>query len=403
MTEEKDYVSIEWLWYNFPGFKYVVDTLTNYIFSNRLIGANDEESIKLDNFLSSTNIQGVSNFSVIRDAVRYSLVYGQGGIRWLSNKDGIVFVPFDKNAVLTSENMDYKALTDIEGYLISRNDQYKFDIEDKNNFEINLDKDNLTLDEFKNQIVSKDDQFIILPVDRFVNLRMDTTKPKGEPPMWHDRQRVQLLSTVYDRLIHDLNYDGPGRLALFLRDGLISENSGMNAGELFAQTNKAKKEYQARVRNDTTKFADAFAKSNSRSTIVVPNVVDKLTPLPNQIKSVDYIDISQQLLETVANNYSSNPAVLGIGKMSGNVSMAGQLSVFMHNTIIPQRELFARQINAILSEKIGISKITFDKYEETDTGIDAENKSKVLANYNTLLEAGKEDLAEAYLAKRFMI
>ena len=82
---------IDWMIENLPTLPYVVGKVIDFIFSNG-ITTGDENLDKnvLMPFLYKHNVQGVTNYSVLQNAIMQSLLYGKCGIRWLDEDKGIV-------------------------------------------------------------------------------------------------------------------------------------------------------------------------------------------------------------------------------------------------------------------------------------------------------------------------
>ena len=64
--------------------------------------------------------------------------------------------------------------------------------------------------------------------EKFVNLRVDTSTPKGSSVFDSDIQRVLLIASVYKRLLYDIEYDGAGRLIFWADNANSNEESSNN-------------------------------------------------------------------------------------------------------------------------------------------------------------------------------
>ena len=80
----------------------------------------------------------------------------------------------------------------------------------------------------KRNICFKNNDNILLPPEKFVNLRVDTSTPKGSSVFDSDIQRVLLIASVYKRLLYDIEYDGAGRLIFWADNANSNEESSNN-------------------------------------------------------------------------------------------------------------------------------------------------------------------------------
>ena len=76
-------VSIDWMLENLPGIDYVMQRLLNYMFSNGITtGAGEDADAVLDNWLyDQRNLQGATNYSVLRSILRDAILKGECGMR----------------------------------------------------------------------------------------------------------------------------------------------------------------------------------------------------------------------------------------------------------------------------------------------------------------------------------
>ena len=352
---------IEWLIANLPTLPYVMDSYLNFVFSNKLTTGNEElDNSVLNPFLYRTNAKGVTNYSVIREAVKNMILYGKCGIRWLDDESGIVSVESNRYTSLTRQDKEFYGFYRTVSYAVSTDEEEPISLGQE---PIELDRD-----EFKRtgRIVSKNKDYIVVLPEDFVNLRTDTSKENGISKLQEDKQRLTLIGNVYQRLNYDIVYDGPGRLIFWLKDNFLNGGDiDVSANEILDQSSEAKNLRAERAKDEIKKMATEIKGSSSDNVILASSYFeDKFEHIPRVTKATEFLEYLQMKEGSIiAQCIGITPELIGLGDVSGNVSMEKIIDNAMVNVIIPLREAVATQFSPMLSQKLGVPKIYFDKYE----------------------------------------
>ena len=351
---------LEYLINNLPTLPYVLNQYINFVFSNNLTTGNEEQDETiLKPFLYKINAKGVTNYSVIREAVKKRILYGKCGIRWLDDENGIITVDADRYTSLMSEDKQFFGFNRTVGYAISVNEDNRISLGKK---PIKIDKNKFM--ETGQLISSNKDILIALPED-FINLRTDVSKENGTSCLEQDIQRLHLLANVYERLNYDIEYDGPGRLIFWLKDNFLDGGSiDISAGQILDQTEGAKDMRAEKARQEIQQMAKDIKDSSSDNVILASSYFDRMEHIPRVTKATEFLEYLQMKEGSIiAQCIGITPELVGLGDVSGNVSMEKIIDNSMMNSIIPLREEIATQFSPMLSEKLGVNKIYFNKYE----------------------------------------
>lgn len=367
----KEWQALNWLYHNLPSLSYIIDKIINNTFSNGLTCWDDtlsEEQNKvneeiLQSFLYAKNKEGMTNYAVLKNSERFSMVFGKYGVRYLSLEDGLVGVDGRFYATMEEESTEYRGFDELVGYALSTNKTPM----DK----IDLDQEKLKFDRalFERQGILYDDnqKLLLLTDELFANIRFDTTRQEGQSKLAFDKQRVRLLANFYERMNYDIVNDGPGRL-LFWLDGDVPQGSDeqpKSTGEVVSDLSKDKRARNAQAMKDATDFANLIKNSDSDNVFLMPARFNKeYKHLERQTKATELLTWAQANEGTImAEVFGISPILAGVGKISGNISTEKHIDNSMLNDIVPIRENLAIQINALLADKLGVPKIYFDKYE----------------------------------------
>lgn len=353
------YEQIDYFRKNLPTLSYVENQFLNFLFSNGLTtGEEEQDKNILKPFLYSHNIMGVTNYEVLRSAVIESREYGRCGIRWLSYEDGIILVPHDRYTSLQIWDTEYKGFKRTVAYAVALTEEAVVTGEEP----LEIDRE-----EYENtgQLITKNKDIIIVSPEEFINLRNNTSKENGESIFERDLQRFKLLSQVYERLNYDIKYDGPGRVIFWLKDDIISNTSNeMSTGEIISQLSNEKDKRAEKAHKELEQIANAIKNSTSDNVILSPSMFeDKIDHLPRVTKATEFFDWLDQEGVIIAQNFGISPGLIELGNVSGNVSMEKIIDNAMVNDIVPLRESIAVQISHVISSKLGVQKIYFNKYE----------------------------------------
>lgn len=351
---------IDWMIDNLPTLPYVIGKVIDFIFSNG-ITTGDENLDKdvLMPFLYKHNAQGVTNYSVLQNAIMQSLLYGKCGIRWLDEEKGIVTENYRNYISVMREDDEYKGFRFPVCYAMSADDTEPISLGTK---EIDLDE---ALFLKTGELMSKDGKIIVEIPDNFCNLRNGTDHENGLSCLLRDKQRLKLLGAVYERLNYDIQYDGPGRLIFWLKDGFAKGDTiDLSASQVLDESSSSKADRADKARIEAQRLGQEIRNSKSDNVILASSIFDKMDHLPRVTKGTEFLEYLQMKEGSIiCQCFGLTPELIGLGDVSGNVSMERIIDNAMTNTIVPMRERFATQISPMLSEKLGVPKVYFDKYE----------------------------------------
>lgn len=384
--------AVDYLVHNLPTLQYVRSQVINFLFSDGLTTGTEAGDRKLDAWLYDTNIRGDTNISVLMEAVSESLVYGKNGVRWLSEEDGIINVRSCNYGAIKEDNEEYYGFKDVIGYIVSLDDQKIWDIETD---EIQFDQDVL---EKQGVIIDKDRKIILLSKEEFLNMRMETSTTDGESVLNFDRQRIEMLVNLYERMNYDIEYDGPGRIIFRLKEGYKSTGANeTSTSELLDNSLNGQKARTELVENEIRKVAGEIKYSTSDNIIVVSDMFEDFEHLPRVTKTTEFLTFLQDNEGVIMSQvFGIPPALLSLGKLSGNISMEKIIDNAMLNVIIPMREKIAVQISNFIAPKIGVEKIYFDKYNMKQSNDENDTRVKVVDMIVKLTAAGYTSLADKF-------
>lgn len=344
---------------NLPTLPYVVDQLLNFIFSNGLTtGDENLDETVLKPFLFAHNIKGVTNYSVLREGIKESMIWGKCGLRWLSEEDGLVCIPHTQYTSVIAKDDSYLGFDKTVFYIASTDPSLPVEVGPE---PIKFDEQEFIQHQ---RLVSEDGRTFVIHPDDFTNLRNDTTVENGTSRLMKDRQRLYLLEQIYERLNYDIKYDGPGRLIFWTKDGFMSGEVEMGAGEILNQSPEAIDDRKEKAKREVKELLEQIKGSSSDNIIAVSSMFEKMDHLPRVTKATEFLEyLTMKEGSIIAQCFGIVPELIGLGDVSGNVSMEKIIDNAMTNTIVPMREAFATQLSPMISSKLGIPKIYFDKYE----------------------------------------
>lgn len=355
---------IEWMIANLPTLPYVKKQYLAFMFSNGLTcgdEAVDEERLKP--FLFKQNIKGVPNYQVIRQAIMHAKLYGKCGLRWLSEEDGMVIVPHQSYITVFDDDEKYGGIKRPICYALSYEEGKPISLGSKS---IKLDEAEF-LD--KGRLVSKNKDVIIELPENFVNLRDDLGTEDGVSCLAQDMQRLQILCNAYKRLNYDINYDGPGRILLKVKDDVFGGGAiDHSAGEIVNNMTVSKTSAANKVKQEAAEIAREIKSSSSDQVISLSSVFEDIEHIPRVTKATEFLDyLTKKEGSIIAQCLGITPELIGMGDVSGNVSMEKIIDNATMNTIVPEREYFATQFSPMIAGHLGVEKVFFDKYELKQT------------------------------------
>lgn len=377
-----DRLNMDWLVKNLPGFDYVLNRLMNYIFSNGLTTGNDDDDVKLDEWLfEERNLEGTTNYNVLRDVIAEAHSTGECGLRM---KDGNLYhYPKGKYGIITRKD---EGIQEVLAYFIKKDGK---EIEGDYRF-----KDLDTVVDYESIArYFEDTGFILLSPGEFVNVRNNTKELQGVNPFTHDRQRLNLLLSVYERLNYDIDYDGPGRILLHTKDGFVEgDENDISSGEVLENDHETR--YQA-AKAEVKRIATDIKTSSSDNVIVLSgNFEDDITHLPRTTKATEFFGWLEEEVVIISEILGMSPTLMETGKLHGNISVEAVIDNAMLNTIVPMRENYAVQFSKMIADNLNISKVYFDKYQlkqVEDENIIRKNVAEIIKDLATADKASPND------------
>lgn len=357
---------IDWLVENLPAIDYVLSRMLNYIFANGLT-TGDGDNDYLDNWLyNEMNKAGSTNYAVLRDCIKNASVYGECGLRM-----------YDGN-LYTVKKGYYGLLTNLEdgieevvAYFVRKDgkkvketiDTKDWDFEDLDSIERWFD----------------DNGYILMDESEFSNIRNDTSYLHGISPLLKDKQRLNLVLAVYERLNYDIRYDGPGRIILHTKDGYVSDElNEVSTTEVLNNAPKMRENRYEEAKAEAHRIAQDLKDSTSDAVAVLSGGFDKdITHLPRVTKATEFLEWLDVDTVIVAQILGMSPTLLEVGNLHGNVSVEKIIDTAMLNTIIPMRESYAIQFSDLIAKRVGVSKVFFDKYDMAQIQDENEARLKV--------------------------
>ena len=372
-----------------PGADYVLTQTLNYIFSNGLTTGKIREDEVLNKFLYRKNDRQTLNKDELRNAIGMAITHGASGLRWLNGN--VYQYKWGTYRVLTLKRNGFEKVL---GYLISKKGDrvppVKFDFKEYT--------------EYEDFIRDIDEQgLILLGTNEFMVIRNDTSLPYGHSPLLRDEARLDLLTAVYERLNYDIRYDGPGRIIIRPRDGLVGgdDSNDVSTANVLQGALAGQQRTQEAIKAEAARVARDIKKSSSDSVIVLSNMFsDKIEHLERVTKATEFFTWIKNDTLLLAQDFGMSPSLMELGGVSGNVSMTSILNTAMTNSIVPLREKYAEQFSEFISIRLGVGKVYFNKYEMEQREDENTMRTKVV-NMMSLLNAmrikgasGEEDVIQ---------
>lgn len=364
-SDSKTITSIDWLLDNLPGVNYVLDRMVNYIFANGLTSGSEDGDARLDPWLyEQKNRTGSTNYAELRQAIRRTIVYGECGLR--EYEGNLYHVPVGYYGQLIDREA---GIDQVVAYYV-RKDRERV-------------KEKISTEEWKNvtqygDVVQwfDDKGYILLDPSQFLVIRNNTSQLSSESPLLSDKQRIDLLTAVYDQLNYDIRYDGPGRVFFRTKSGYASgDDNDISTGEVLNNTPGARKERLTNARKEIEVLMKQIKNSSSDSVGVLSGAFeDDYIYLPRVTKGTDFLTWLDVDTTIIAQVLGMSPTLLEVGNLHGNISVEKIIDNSMLNTIIPMREMYATQFSEFVGGIVGVDKVYFDKYDMAQ--IDDENEAR---------------------------
>lgn len=360
-------MDVDFLIENLPALDYTKDRLLNYIFSNGLTTGEVEANHRLDSWLYDLkNRQGATNFSVLREAVGYAIIYGECGVRIYEDRL-YIYRQGHFGALVNRED----GIDEIVAFFIRKDGK-----EVERDFK--LDQVEMFSDV---QSFFDTNNMILLDTEEFFTLRNDVTQDHGYCPLKMDQQRLNLLMSVYMRLNYDINYDGPGRIVVRPKSGyLAGEENDLSTSAMFNNTPEAQQKRNEKAQQEVRRVAEQIKGSASDSVILLSNAFEeKIEKIPRVTKATEFFEWIKQEAVIMAQLLGMSPTLLEVGDIHGNVSVEKIIDNAMLNTIIPMRESYAVQFSEAISKAASVPKVYFNKYDMQQVEDENDIRAKVAA------------------------
>ncbi len=379
-----------------PGADYVLTQTLNYMFSNGLTTGSIKEDEQLNEFLYRKNAKQTLNKDELRNTIGMAITHGASGLRWLNGN--VYQYKWGTYRILTLKR---NGIESVLGYLIKKDGSkvppIKFDFK--------------KYEEYEDFIRDLDEQdIILLDTSEFMVIRNDTSLPYGHSPLLADEARLDLLTAVYERLNYDIRYDGPGRIIIRPKDGLVGgdDSNDVSTANVLQGALQGQQRSAEAIKAEAARVAKEIKKSSSDSVIVLSNMFDKdIDHLERVTKATEFFTWIKNDTLVLAQDFGMAPSLLELGGVSGNVSMTSIIDTAMVNTIVPLREKYSEQFSSFISDKIGCEKIYFNKYDMKQNEDENTMRTKIV-NIMSLLNAmrikganGEEDVIQPLAQELF--
>ena len=359
---------IDWLIENLPGIDYVLSRMSNYIFANGVTTGFDEQDDELEVWLyDEVNKMDSTNYSVLSSAIMDAIAYGCCGLRMY---DGNLYIV--KKGYYGALTTEEDGIKEIIAYFIKK---------DRSKVESEIRTDDWSQFDSLEDIEAwfEENGYILLDTSEFANLRNDTSTLFGYSPLLKDKQRINLLLSVYQRLNYDIKYDGPGRIILHTKDGFVSdEKNEVSTTEVLNNAPGMIEQRYEKAKQEARRIANDLKDSTSDAVGVMSGAFDKdITHLPRVTKATEFLEWLDVDMTIIAQILGMSPTLLEVGDLHGNVSVEKIIDTAMLNTIIPLREKYAIQFSDIIAKRLGVTKVAFNKYDMVQTQDENEIRAKV--------------------------
>lgn len=380
---DKEREMLDYIAQYLPSFEFFVEQIINYITSNDLTTGDEAQDKVLDNFVFSENLMSATNKSVLIKAIREALVYNRSGIRWMSDVDGLVMYSSDSYAKVYDNPK--KRIKRTIGYIVSDEDAPITSVDYEHlNFDTENEDGSLT-DSTRN--------VTLVPNENFVELSLFTSK---ENVLLKQKFQVELLLSVLRRMNFDVPYDGPGRLVIKVDEKAVIQDMNKESNSEMKNVQDAAK----RTLEQGRALAREIKSSGSDNVILLNKKFADWEHLPRTNKVTEFFPILDKQDEMVARLFTVPPTPFGAGEMSGNISQEVIHDNFMLNSVVPWRERIAQQVSSLISPKLKLDKVYFDKYEMRQSQQDNERTTANLSMaVSRLIAAGENEKAEEIMER----
>ncbi|MFV0409655.1 MAG: hypothetical protein ACK5LJ_08160 [Paracoccus sp. (in: a-proteobacteria)] len=385
-----NFARLELLDKHLPSLRSTVTTLTSLILSRELESVSGDESDdeKLRNFLLNRNLSGEANSRELSQGIAHALIYGRCGFRYISEKDGFVFVPSNRYSVVYRESEDVVGVNEVVGYVIARphvGNAFGDDYE--------ISNETFTID-FEEEI-AQSENYVYLTSDMFYNFYFDGDAIESDTPLNHDVDRINLFLYLAIQLQDSVSNANKDVILIKLAQDLFAR-SHSQASDLVATSKTAKDAKKANVSRELDKFSKVVANSTGRDSLVVPPTVDEFEELASEIQISDYMSLYEYMESFIAALYGLSSNVLTLEDMPRDASANPIFEQMMKTSIYPKRKVILEFVNQFLSPKLGLGEMEYQE-ESYAMGLriqNAQSLATVIATIETDTRSVPDELVE---------
>lgn len=390
--EISDTERIRYIYENLPGVKYVTDQLISFIFATKMYVEDETDNKIFQAFLKRKNVNKIKNLDILMKAVAESLVYGEAGLRWLSEEEGLVSVPTKTYLPIYKDSEKHHGIKEIEWYVINTEGKELTEVSEhvlQGLKSAQLERDSQGVIKFE------DLNIIVISPSLFVTIENIPITGVSKSPLLIDIQRISLLLAVYRQLNHDVVYDGPGRTLFFVNTSTANEVGVSAGGQILDTSDEAIKTRQIEI-EDIAKAAMLKMKNSSSTDILVFNEYFKehVVHLPRTTKATEFLEYVMNEVEIICQLYGVPPQLVGAGRIVGNISMEMIINNATDNVIIPMRHRYASKISGLIESNLKIGEIEFHAENYSDKARYDDASSLALTS-ERMKRSGQDEAAEA--------
>lgn len=381
-SQERDgFDRYEYLDNHLSSLRSTVVSLVSLIMSQRLLSGGTEND-QLNKFLYSMNIQQQTNYETLIEGITHALIYGRAGFRWLSEKDGLIFVPSNEYTIVYAENQKYLGFEEVLGYVVAR-PQYiksygaKMDVTGLK-FGVDYERD------IGVALGSDQDNYIYLKPDSFYNLYFYGDAIDADSPLDHDLDRIEMFLNLITSLAGALDIANNDVQIIKLQEDLLSM-SNMQASDLVATSKNAKETRFDVIKKEVGKFAEQVASFTGLNTLVLPKQASEINKLSSDITVSDFLNLYEYIESFISKLYGLSSNVLTLENMPRDASANPIFEQMMKTSVYPKRTFVEIMFNQFIGKKLGIQDIKFatESYAQGTVITNAQSLANVISTLHS--------------------
>ena len=389
-TETLSYEDVEYLLENLPAVNTILNGVINYIFASEIELYNKNGDLiddEIKNALfNQRNLVGKTMYEQFKLMTYELLTHGAVGIRKIG--DNFVSVPKNTYDIIMRENDEHKFVYEAVLFIVNRfnaaNRRVQY-VEKYGSFK----SAEFNIDEFGN-IISKDDNKILLGREDFINLTIDDSVG-GLSLFEYDKKRMLLILTVLDYFYNDFERNGVGTIALKFKESeinsLIKENKDHTTTGIFDNSATNMRNSKAKREVEVQRLSDKIANLQHDETLIYSDMFDDLKQLNRDSKPSDFLPLLQQYaIKFICQLIGVSPQVFDLEDNTGNVGKDEVVKTFITHKVVPWRKQISDKIEKILhllgyDYSVGFANeelISYYDYAKDGTILDNMSKMKSL-------------------------